>query len=372
MKTVFIFIIVALSILVLLYILFNNFAPQLGVKGLKNVPQRILNSPHYKNGKFVNSVETQVGFNNGQFWPLMREMVKGGGNRTPQNSIKNIPLSGINYTRLPVDETAFTWLGHSSFILQTQGKLFMVDPVFSKRASVVSFMGPKKFPYDFEYNLADVPELDAILLTHDHFDHMDYQAIKQLHSRTKHFYVPLGVKAHLVFWGIDSAKITELDWWDEVQVEDSLIFAAVPTRHFSGRRFNNRFSTLWCGYVVKTGAKTLFFGGDSGMHPGYQDIAEKYGPFDVSFLECGAYSIYWPDIHSFPAQTATAFETLGGKVLVPVHWAKFNLALHGWTEPIEALTKIADERQIPISTPRIGEHVMLGEIYPIEKWWREN
>lgn len=372
MKLTILFIVAIVTGLVLVVILFNSYAPQLGNKGLKDVPARIKNSPNYVDGVFKNLIKTDVSFSAGQIIPLLKEMLSNKKNRKPKIPIKNIPLSDINYARLQLNETALTWLGHSSFILQTQGKLMMVDPVFSKRASLLSFMGPKKFPYDFEYNVADVPALDAILITHDHYDHLDFSAIKELHPRTAHFYVPLGVKAHLTSWGVNSNKITELDWWDETQVTDSLTLAAVPTRHFTGRRMNNRFSTLWCGWVVKTGQKRIFFGGDSGIHDQYENIAATYGPFDLTLLECGAYSIYWPDIHSFPAETATAHQSLQGKALMPVHWAKFDLALHGWKEPIEELVNIADKRDIKLVTPRIGEQVKLDHLNFTEKWWQSN
>ncbi len=360
------------AVLTVVVLLFNSFAPQLGSKVAKEIPENLKKSPNFRNGVFVNPVETNVSFSAGQILPMLKEMMQGNINRKPEMPIKNVPLSTTNFARLPANQTAITWLGHSSFIVQVRGKVMMVDPVFSKRASLLSFMGPKKFAYDFEYQLSDVPELDAILITHDHYDHLDYKAMLNLHGRTSQFYVPLGVKAHLTSWGVDTEKITELDWWDEVHVSDSLMLASVPTRHFTGRRLNNRFSTLWCGWVVKAGSTSILFGGDSGMHNQYAAIGEKYGPFDLTLLECGAYSIYWPDIHSFPAETATAHQTLSGKALMPVHWGKFDLALHGWKEPIEELVKIAEERDIQLVTPRIGEQIKLQNLDYTEKWWRSN
>lgn len=372
MKMTVIFIVAIFAILFFVYILFNNFAPQLGARGTKDFPERIKNSPQFKNGVFVNSVETNVSFSKDQIWPMLKDYIWGKEVRKPLNPIHNIPLSKSNFEKLPAGKTAITWLGHSSFILQTQGCVFMVDPVFSKRASVVSFFGPKQFSYAFPYNASEIPALDAILITHDHYDHLDYKAMLELHGRTKKFYVPLGVKAHLEEWGVEPSKITEMDWWEEVNHNDSILLASTPARHFTGRRANNRFSTLWCSWVVKTGDQRIFFGGDSGMHPSYRDISNKYGPFDITLLECGAYSKYWHDIHSFPAETAAAHSLLNGEVLMPVHWGKFDLSIHGWTNPIDSLVKIAENKNIQLVTPRIGERVVLNETYPNDFWWREN
>lgn len=372
MKITAIIIVAILVSIFLVYILFNNFAPQLGNKGTKDIPERIKNSPQFKGGEFINLVETSVSFDKGNLWPMLKDFIWGKEVRKPLNPINNIPLSKSSFEKLPFGKTAITWLGHSSFILQTQGCVFMVDPVFSKRASVFSFMGPKQFPFAFPYEVKEVPALDAILITHDHYDHLDYKTIRELHGRTKQFYVPLGVKAHLIQWGVEDSKITEMDWWEEVNYNDSINLVATPTRHFTGRRANNRFSTLWCSWVVQTGTQRVFFGGDSGMHPAYKEISNKYGPFDITLLECGAYSKYWRDIHSFPAETAAAHLALRGKVLMPVHWGKFDLSIHGWTEPIESLVKIAEEKDIQIVTPRIGERVVLNEAYPTDPWWRDN
>lgn len=358
--------IIVVSIAIVLF--FINVAPQFGNKGMKNVAENIQTSPNYNDGKFQNFMPTDVSFKGSDIFKLMKDMATNKEERVPLHTIENIPLSSSLLKHPNDDETVITWLGHSSLIIQTQGALFLCDPVFSERASVVSFFGPKRFNYAFNYSAKDFPLVDGIILTHDHYDHLDYKTIKALHQRTKKFIVPFGVKAHLVKWGVDEAKIIEMDWWQETSYHNVDI-ACVPSRHFTGRRPDNRFSTLWCSYVIKAGGKTLFLGGDSGFHNKYGEIAKKYGPFDVAMLECGAYSKYWPNIHSFPEQTALAFRELNAHVLIPVHWAKFNLSLHAWTEPIERLMSEAEIWKLSVATPKIGERYIVGGEIPTEHWW---
>ncbi len=262
-----------------------------------------------------------------------------------------------------------TWFGHSSLLIKIEGRIFLTDPVFGKRASMVSFMGPKRFDYSPQPSIEDLPPLDGIIISHDHYDHLDYESILVLKNKVDRFFVPLGVGAHLESWEVPTSNITELKWWESTRVDEELTFICAPSRHFSGRGLNNRFSTLWCSWIIKSNKSRIYFGGDSGYFPGFKEIGEKHGPFDLTMLECGAYNINWHDIHMLPEETAQAHVDLKGKSLLPIHWGKFNLALHPWKEPIQRVLKKADELNANVLTPEIGEIVILDDHTRNDQWW---
>lgn len=243
----------------------------------------------------------------------------------------------------------------------------MVDPVF-KGASPVPFFG-KPFPYTENYFAEDMPDLDAIILTHDHYDHLDYPTLKNLIAKTKHFITPLGVDAHLISWGGNPENITSLDWYENISL-DEISITATPARHFSGRKFK-RGNTLWASYVLKAKEATIYLGGDSGFDKHFAEIGEKYGPFDLAILECGQYNKNWPTIHMFPQEVVVAALHLNTKALLPVHWGKFALALHPWKESIERVTKASKDSGIHLFTPQIGAPLSLKEQYNTYPWWQD-
>ncbi len=215
-----------------------------------------------------------------------------------------------------------------------------------------------------------LPYIDAVVLSHDHYDHLDYESIIKLKDKVGHFYVPLGVSAHLIEWGVDPDKITELDWWKEVNVE-GFTFICTPARHFSGRSLFNGFTTLWASWIVRTENSNVFFSGDSGYGPHFKEIGKRYGPFDFVMLECGQYNELWKDIHMMPEQTVQAAIDLNGKLMMPIHWGAFTLAMHPWTDPIIRVTASAHERHVAITTPKIGEPVLLQQpVFPHSEWWK--
>jgi L-ascorbate metabolism protein UlaG (beta-lactamase superfamily) len=218
------------------------------------------------------------------------------------------------------------------------------------------------------YGVNDFPNLDMVVITHDHYDHLDYKTILQLKDKTKLFCTSLGVGAHLEHWGIAPERIVELDWWESKIIFESMELTATPARHFSGRSFA-RYKSLWSSFILKTPTHRLFLGGDSGYETHFQTIGEKYGPFDIALLECGQYNEDWPYIHMMPEQTVQASIDLKAAVLMTVHWAKFKLSLHPWKEPIERATKAADAKGVTYTTPLIGQPVIIGENYPREAWW---
>jgi L-ascorbate metabolism protein UlaG (beta-lactamase superfamily) len=258
------------------------------------------------------------------------------------------------------------WFGHSSYLIKTNGKNLLIDPVFSGHASPFSFM-VKAFEGANNYAASDFPDIDILILSHDHYDHLDYETIIAIKDKVKHFYVPLGVGAHLENWGVAENKITELDWWEAATFEN-LKLTATPARHFSGRGLK-RGKSLWASYVLETPSHKIYIGGDSGYDAHFKAIGEKFGPFDLAILETGQYNKNWPYIHMMPEQTVQAAQDLQAKVLLPVHLGKFALALHDWDEPLQRVVKAAAEKQVKVTTPMIGEPVILDEKYPAGHWW---
>jgi L-ascorbate metabolism protein UlaG (beta-lactamase superfamily) len=261
------------------------------------------------------------------------------------------------------------WFGHSSFLIKINGKNILVDPVFSLRASPVQYAGSKSYPGTMVYNISDFPELDAVIISHDHYDHLDYNSILALKSKTKMFCVPLGVSEHLLRWGVDENKIHEFDWWESEAIMPGFELISTPARHFSGRGFT-RNKTLWSSYVLKTETTRIFIGGDSGYDGTFKKVGEQYGPFDIVMLECGQYDVQWPYIHMMPEQTVQASIDLKAQILMPVHWGKFTLALHPWREPITRAIGKANALNVKVATPKIGEPVILSDAIPQEMWWK--
>jgi len=326
-------------------------------------------SKQFNNGKFHNSIETPMQMPDGSFFKTMKEFLFGGENRVPDSSIPNITIDSLELNYRNSNEVRVTWLGHSSVLISFEGYIILMDPMFGKRASPVSFMGPKRFNNKLSFSVEEISRIDAIIISHDHFDHLDYKSIKQLHTKTARFYVSLGVGAHLEKWGVDTDKIVELDWWEESQFQPDIRLVSTPARHFSGRGLNNRNETLWTSWVIKSSKHSIYFGGDSGYSPSFKEIGDKYGPFDLTMLECGAYNKAWPYIHMMPEETAQAHLDLRGKVLLPIHWAQFNLSLHPWKEPIERLLKKAKTENISVGTPKIGESIIFNGTLPQNDWW---
>lgn len=264
-------------------------------------------------------------------------------------------------------EPVVVWFGHSSYFIKLAGLTVLVDPVFCGHASPFSFM-TKAFPGTDVYGVDDLPEIDMVVITHDHYDHLDYKTMQRLATKGRHFYTSLGVGSHLEYWGIAASAITELDWWDEVAVGDGGVLTATPARHFSGRGFR-RGRTLWSSFVLRVGGYTLFLGGDSGYGLHFKMIGDRFGPMDLAILECGQYGKDWPDIHMLPEKCVTAAGELRAKVLLPVHWGKFSLSLHPWDEPVRRVVAAARGKGLVLATPMIGEPVVLGGPLPQAAWW---
>lgn len=333
--------------------------------------QRIQGSPNYKNGVFENLVPTPVTVAGASFFKMLREY-----RNRPADTVPGRPLPSVrtDLRALSSDHPVIVWFGHSSYLIKVRGFHILVDPVFSGNASPVSFFA-RAFPGSDVYQAEDMPVIDLVLLTHDHYDHLDYKTILKLIPKARHFYTSAGVGAHLEYWGCDPSKITELDWWETVAIdgtgrgiEKAITLTAAPARHFSGRGIK-RGGTLWSSFVLNIDKYNLFLGGDSGYERHFGEIGERFGPFDMAILECGQYGKNWPFIHMLPEQTVQAAKDLRAKYLLPVHWGKFTLALHPWDEPIRRVTAAALKEGMPVTTPMIGEPVVLDSVYPDKKWW---
>ncbi|MFM2665977.1 MBL fold metallo-hydrolase [Vibrio mediterranei] len=260
-------------------------------------------------------------------------------------------------------------LGHSSVIMKLDGQLVMADPVFSDRASPVQWAGPKRF-HKTPISLEDLPQIDVVIISHDHYDHLDKASVKALVDKVNHFVVPLKVGDYLVKWGVPKNKITELAWWESHEV-NGITYTLTPTQHFSGRGLTDRDSTLWGSWVINSQQANVFFSGDSGYFGGFAEIGEKYGPFDFTMIETGAYNKLWSQIHMFPEESVQAHINVKGKVMMPIHNSTFDLSMHDWHEPMNRALEISQERGVTMVSPEIGQRLEIHNPAPVKQWWNQ-
>lgn len=287
----------------------------------------------------------------------------------PRTEVPVRRLRASDLAQPPESGLRATWMGHSSTLLEIDGTRLLLDPVWSDRASPFSFAGAQRF-HPVPLPLEELPPLDAVAISHAHYDHLDMLTIVALRDRVPLWIVPLGVGSHLRFWGVPAERIVELDWWGEHKVGEITV-TAVPARHDTGRSifFRDRKKTLWCAWAFRGPKHSAFFGGDSGMHEGYAQAGERLGPFDLCLIEIGAYDQLWRDAHLGPEECVIAFQLTRGKLLVPVHWATFELAPHSWTEPIERFLVAANKAGVRYTIPRPGQSVELEQPLYHERWW---
>lgn len=364
---VFLLVVLAFAMALLLYFLFH---PRIGDDPTGERLARIQGSAHYKEGKFQNVEETTMDMPPSKMARVMWQFIKGGEGREPKSIIPTVAFDREIWDAILDSSYAVAWFGHSSLLIKMGGTTFLCDPVFGERASTFSFMGPKRFNYDGHMSVDQLPHVDVVLLSHDHYDHLDHGTVVQLKDKVQRWVMPLGVGAHLERWGVAADRIIERDWWESVELEGSRCTLA-PSRHFSGRSLTNRFSTLWGSWVIEGSGKRIYFGADSGPSGNFAEVGERFGAFDLVLLECGAYNVDWAEIHMRPEETAQAAKELNAKVLMPIHWAKFSLAMHPWKEPVERLTIAARSLGMPLLTPRVGRIVMDADLSLSERWWDE-
>jgi L-ascorbate metabolism protein UlaG (beta-lactamase superfamily) len=357
-------VIIVLGIVALYAYLFLQ-RPQFGKPPGGELLKKIEASPNYKNGQFQNLSHTPALAEGATYGSAMRQFIFEKSKRaTPAAAL---PSKKIDLLALDVDKDVLVWFGHSSYFLQLSGKRFLVDPVFSGSASPVRFT-TRSFKGSDVYTTDDIPPIDYLLITHDHYDHLDYRTITELKPKISKIIIGLGVSSHFEKWGFASSMIDERDWNETVVLEQGFSVHTTPARHFSGRKFK-RNNTLWTSFVLTTPTKKLFIGGDSGYDTHFKKIGDQHGPFDLVILEDGQYNAAWKYIHMMPEEVVQAAEDLKAFRLMPVHWGKFSLALHDWDEPIRRVIKEAGKRKMPLLHPAIGEPVYLDYISPSSNWW---
>lgn len=324
--------------------------------------QRMQSSPQYGDGVFVNP---QPMWND--VWGTLKGAMNVSDYASPQEPP---PFERVDSERLatpPPTGLRVTWLGHSMMLIEIDGHRILTDPFWGPRSSPLTWAGPERW-YPPPLAVEDLPKLDAVLISHDHYDHLDYPSIMALKDHDTTFVAPLGVAAHLEYWGVPAERIVEMDWWEQHMFGD-LQVVCTPARHASGRHVFDQNHTLWASYALVGTQHRAYFSGDTGLFPALKEIGERFGPFDVTMMEAGAYDQAWPDWHLGPEQAVLAHKWVQGKTLLAVHWGLFNLAYHGWTEPIERVLVAAQQAGVTTVVPRPGASFQPEAPPPVERWW---
>jgi L-ascorbate metabolism protein UlaG (beta-lactamase superfamily) len=361
-----VYLLVILGVLAIGIILFITLHPTFGSSPSKKDRERYHSFDHFKNREFVNQNPTEMKMGVSTILSLMKDSLTGKKDRSPTNPI---PIS-FDWNKIHSVEDSLTWFGHSTILLTLDKKKILIDPMFGPSPSPVSFVGSKRYSEDLLYVIEKLPQIDVVLITHDHYDHLDYLSIIRLKNKVGHYIVPLGVAGHLIRWGVKEDQITECNWWDEVKWK-GLIIASVPSQHFSGRGLFNRNSTLWNGWVILGENQRIYTSGDGGYGPHFRQIGEKYGPFDLTLIEGGQYDKRWSEIHMQPEESVQAHLDVSGKNMMLIHWGAFTLAYHSWTDPVERAIRAAEGKEVNVIAPTIGETALLNGSLPAPKsWWK--
>lgn len=331
--------------------------------------ERIVASPRFDGRSFKNTSGLGPGLRDGSAVPVVREFLFGGARRMPLAPLPSEdPLAA--WQRPPETGLRATWLGHSTVLFEIDGARVLTDPVWGERASPFGFAGPKRFQ-PVPVAIEAMPPIDAVIVSHDHYDHLCRASVVALARRGARFYTSLGVGAHLEAWGIPAERVHELDWWESAELPGhGVTITAAPSQHFSGRSLADRNRTLWSSFVVRGERHSVFFSGDTGLTEEYAEIAARLGPFDLVLLEVGAFHPAWGHIHLGPDQALDALALLGASRLLPIHWGTFNLAIHAWDEPAERLLELASTRPVELVMPRLGSPVEPSRHEGVEPWWR--
>jgi L-ascorbate metabolism protein UlaG (beta-lactamase superfamily) len=324
-------------------------------------------SPQFNGCHFANlpNPQTPPGAGTWTIWSRFVFATKVG--TVPVDPIPVRPLTTAQLEALDAQANHVVRLGHSSHLLKLHGKFWLIDPVFGERVSPFSFAGPKRF-HAPPLKLEQLPAIEGVILSHDHYDHLDVPTIEYLAQRVQRYFVPLGVKARLIDMGVPAERVQEFDWW-QATTHAGVQLTATPAQHFSGRTLNDRNRTLWASWAIQSGTQRIYYSGDSGYFSGFKEIGERFGGFDLALIENGAYDAYWPAVHLTPEQSVQAFQDLRAKVLYSVHNSTFDLAFHTWQDPLNRLADLAAAWNIELATPEIGEVMTVGQPRSNKRWW---
>lgn len=325
---------------------------------------RIQRSPEWRDGRFENPEPLQ-----NDWWGALTGVFHASDYASPAAPLAVEAIDPRRFERPPRSGLRVTWFGHAALLIEIDGRRVLTDPVWSERASPVSWLGPRRW-YRPPIAIADLPTLDAVIISHDHYDHLDYPTIVALKDRDVSFVVPLGVGAHLAYWGVPDSHIIELDWWQRATVR-GLEIVSTPARHASGRMLIGNDTTLWSSYALIGPNHRAFFSGDTGLFPALEQIGQRLGPFDLTMIEVGQYHRTWPDWHIGPEQAVAAHGLLRGRTLLPMHWGLFTLAYHGWTEPAERVLAAAQAHSVSVVLPKPGQSIEPGGPLTTSRWWPE-
>ncbi len=358
-----IFLSVVLTLLLLAFLFLKLWPAFGGRASLEDKKDYESRAENYRDGKFYNDGDFQIVRETGK----TDEHIMSSKGTKPE---KELPVKTPSYDgELPEDEVQVTWFGHSSLLLQMHGMNILIDPVFSERSSPVSFVGNKRFSHP-PVGVEDLPHIDLLVLSHDHYDHLDYNVIKEIDEKVDGYIVPLGVENHLERWGVEKGKIQNMAWWEETKV-NGLTIGCTPARHYSGRSLDDQFSTLWASWVFQDEYHKVFESGDTGFGEHYQAIHDKYGDFDFVMTDCAQYDVNWPEVHMFPEEAVQAVQILGAKTAMPIHWGAFALANHAWDDSVERFVAAGEQSGLQIVTPQIGETMNLNSIENcMQRWWK--
>lgn len=340
--------------------------PKIGRSPKGDELTKILKSPHYVNGEFQNLEPTSILVNKDNYYNGIKEIL------FPTKGVtipkENIPTQKTDLKALNPKENLLVWFGHSSFYLQIDGIKILVDPVFSDYASPLFFIN-KAFAGTNIYTANDMPDIDVLIISHDHWDHLDYATIMSLKHKIKHIVCPLGVSSHFYHWGFNPDIIHDEDWYTEIKLSDNLKIHILPSRHFSGRFLDNN-KTLWASFAIITPTKKIFYSGDGGYNPQFREIGDYFQGFDLAIMENGQYNTSWAQIHMMPEKVAQATMDLQAKMLLPVHCGKFSLSPHYWQDPFERIYTASQNKSYKLLTPLLGETVFLDQNnQQFNKWW---
>ena len=343
-----------------------TWSPQFGGKVRKTDLEKFSQSPYWNGEKFVNLIPTEMHITLKTLPKLLKDNFSDRWKRSPSEPLKIEPYHASDFES--GDEPRFIWYGHSVALFRMKDSNFLIDPMFGPDAAPIAPFSSARFSENTLEIIDDLPSLDAVFLTHDHYDHLDYDSIQRLIPKVKRWVVALGVSRHLERWGVNREHIEEMDWWDETTLGDiGVIFT--PSRHFSGRGAFDRAKSLWGGWVFRTGKFSVYWSGDGGYGPHFKEIGQRFGPFDWGFMECGQYNENWHAIHMYPEESIQAALDAGVKVATPVHWGGFSLALHSWKDPVKRFYNSAKSMNLDIVTPRLGEMVKMTDKPKQLSWW---